>query len=73
MRMMLAEHPALAKCSWDWGYGDWESALGAAAHTGRREIALTLIEHGARVDLFAAAMLGMTDVVRAIVAAQPGD
>lgn len=72
VKAMLAEHPALAKSAWDWGYGDWETALGAAAHTGRREIAMTLIEHGARLDLFAAAMLGMTDAVRGMVTAQPG-
>lgn len=72
IREMLGKHPALAKCSYDGGYGDWESALGAASHVGQREIALLLIEHGARLDIFAATMLGMVDAVRAMVAAQPG-
>ena len=31
VRELLALHPALARASWDWGYGDWESALGARA------------------------------------------
>jgi hypothetical protein len=57
---------------WDWGFGDWESPLGAASHVGHRGIAEFLLERGARIDIFAAAMLGMKDVVKAFVAAQPG-
>jgi len=57
--------------SWDWGAGDWETGLGAAAHMGRRDIALLLLEHGARLDLFAAAMLGDVEVVRATLEAYP--
>lgn len=72
VRELLADQPELAKASWDWGFGDWESALGAASHTGRREIAELLIAHGARPDLFTYAMLGRIDAVRAMIAAQPG-
>ncbi len=72
VRELAHRHPALVNAWWDWGFGDWESPLGAASHVGRREIAEFLIERGARVDLFAAAMLGMTDVVKAYVAARPG-
>ena len=68
---LLAQTPALANAVWDWGGGDFESGLGAAAHMGRRDIALHLLAHGARFDLFAAAMLGQLDVVRAVLAAQP--
>ncbi len=60
------------KASVDWGFGDWESALGAASHTGNRDIAEYLIEHGARPTLFSAAMLGQLGVVRAFVEAAPG-
>ncbi len=42
----LAVEPALVNASWDWGGGDWETALGAAAHMGRRDIALALLEEG---------------------------
>lgn len=69
---LLARQPSLARAAWDWGFGDWETALGAAAHTGRREIAELLIAHGARPTLFSAAMLGQLEVVRAFVAASPG-
>jgi hypothetical protein len=67
----LEAEPLLANAAWDWGGGDWESALGAAAHMGRRDIAELLLEHGARLDIFAAAMLGDVEVVQAILAAHP--
>ena len=68
---MLAESPSLLHASYNWGGSDWESALGAAAHVGRKDIALYLLEKGARMDIFAAAMLGELEVVQAILVAQP--
>lgn len=72
VRELVERHPALARAAIDWGFGDWESALGAAAHTGRREIAEFLLAHGAQPTMFSAAMLGQLDVVKAFVAASPG-
>jgi hypothetical protein len=72
VRELVQQHPALAKASFDWGYGDWETALGAASHTGRREIAELLIENGAPPTLFSAVMLGQLDLVKAFMAATPG-
>ncbi len=72
VRELIDAHPALVNAWWDWGYGDWESPLGAASHVGRRAIAEFLIERGARMDIFAAAMLGHTDIVKGFVAARPG-
>lgn len=71
VRDLVLEQPALAKASWDWGFGDWETALGAASHTGRREIAEFLIGHGARPTIFSAAMMGEVDVVRAFLDSSP--
>jgi hypothetical protein len=71
MRQLLEQHPALVNAAWDWGNGDWETGLGAAAHVGRRDIALFLLERGARMDIFAAAMLGYLPVVRAMIEAVP--
>jgi hypothetical protein len=71
VRSLLEEQPALVNAAWDWGGGDWETGLGAAAHMGRRQIALYLLEHGARLDLFAAAMLGYFDIVTAILSDFP--
>ena len=72
VKAVVELHPAAANAAIDWGFGDWETALGAASHVGRREIAEYLLEKGARLDIFAATMLGMTDVVKAMVAARPG-
>lgn len=71
VKRLLEQEPELLNAAWDWGGGDWETGLGAAAHVGRRDIAEYLLERGARMDVFAAAMLGETDVVRAMLAAQP--
>lgn len=72
VRELLVERPSLARAAWDWGFGDWESALGAASHVGNREIAELLLAHGARPSIFSAATLGQLEVVRAFVAASPG-
>ena len=71
VRQLLEQEPAIVNAAWDWGGGDWETALGAAAHVGRRDLAEYLLEHGARMDVFAAAMLGETEIVRAMLDAQP--
>jgi hypothetical protein len=72
VKELVEARPSLAKASWDWGFGDWESALGAASHVGNREIAEYLLAKGARPSIFSAAMLGQLDVVKAFVTAQPG-
>lgn len=72
VKELVAQSPALAKCSYDWGFGDWESALGAASHMGRRDIAEVLIGAGARPDVFTFVMMGDLAAVKALVAAQPG-
>ena len=72
VRKLAEASPALAKAAWDWGFGDWETALGAASHMGRCDIAELLIAHGARPDLFTFAMMGYLEVVRSYVEARPG-
>jgi|CXWL01.1.fsa_nt_gi hypothetical protein len=72
VRELVGRFPAVVNAGWDWGFGDWETPLGAAAHTGRRAIAEFLLGQGARIDIFAAAMLGYTDAVKGLIAAQPG-
>src|SRR3954469_9253126 len=70
-RPALAEQPALANAAWDWGGGDWETALGAAAHMGRRDIAELLLGCGARLDMFSAARLGEVENASPILTAHP--
>jgi len=71
VKQLVEREPEIVNAAWDWGGGDWETGLGAAAHVGRRDIAEYLLEHGARMDVFAAAMLGEVDIVRAMLEAQP--
>jgi hypothetical protein len=71
VKQLLAQEPKLANASWDWGGGDWETGLGAAAHMGRRDIAGYLLAHGAHLDIFAAAMLGKIEIVKAILNDNP--
>ena len=72
VRELVEGQPALARASIDWGFGDWEAAIDAASHVGRRDIAELLISNGARPTIFSAAMMGQLEVVKAFVAARPG-
>ena len=72
VKELLSRRPALSNAAWDWGYGDWETALGAASHVGSREIAALLLEAGARPTIFSAAALDQLEVVQAFVSAAPG-
>lgn len=72
VRELLKMFPRLANATYDWGFGDFETALGAASHVGNREIAKMLVDNGARPDLFTHAMLGNVDAVRATIVAMPG-
>lgn len=71
VRELVTLYPTVVNAAWDWGNGDWETPLGAAAHTGRREIAEFLLSRGARFDLFSAAALGKLGIVKAIIAEDP--
>jgi hypothetical protein len=71
VRKLVEETPLLANACWDWGGGDFETPLEAAAHTGQRAIAEYLLSKGARPSLYAAAMLGQLDLVKAHLANDP--
>ncbi len=64
---LLADYPTLIHAAFDWGNGDWETALQAAAHSGRRDIVEFLVSKGARLDIFAAAFLGKMSLVKAFL------
>jgi len=72
VKELVERHPELANAAMDWGFGDWESALGAASHMGRRDMAELLLANGARANIFTAAMLGQLNIVRATIEANPG-
>lgn len=71
MKELLQREPELLQSSWDWGRGDWESALQAAAHTGSRDMAVFLLERGARIDLFAVSMLGQLPILKTAIDSYP--
>ncbi|HVF25003.1 MAG TPA: hypothetical protein VNA23_03890 [Anaerolineales bacterium] len=70
-RELLEQESGLVNATWDWGGGDFETALGAAAHMGRKDIATYLLENGARLDIFAAAMLGKFEIVKSALDIYP--
>jgi hypothetical protein len=70
-RQLLEKEPALLNASIDWGHGDWETALGGSSHMGRRDIVEFLLDRGARIDLFCAAMMGQLDAVKSFLTLQP--
>lgn len=72
LKELVNGRPELARATWDWGFGDWETAIGAASHVGRRDIAEFLMENGARPDIFTFAMLGSYQAVRSVIEARPG-
>lgn len=71
VKELLTQEPALVNATWDWGGGDFETALGAASHMGNKAIANYLLENGARIDIFAAAMLGKLEIVKATLSLYP--
>ncbi|MBY0522942.1 MAG: ankyrin repeat domain-containing protein [Gemmataceae bacterium] len=70
-KKLLEKEPLLVNAFMDWGGGDWESGLGGASHVGRRDIVELLLEKGARIDIFCAAMMGQLEAVKAFLTLQP--
>jgi len=65
VKSLLQEFPGLLYATWDWGGGDFETALEGAGHVGTKDVANFLIEQGARTNLFVLTMLGKTQLVKA--------
>lgn len=72
VKEMLTKEPMLVNACWDWGGGDFELAIGGAAHMGNRDIANYLLDNNARTDIFCAAMLGQKGVVESLIKMRPG-
>jgi hypothetical protein len=71
VKALLAEFPSLLYATWDWGGGDFETALEGAGHVGTKDVANYLIETGARTNLFVLTMLGKTQLVKAWLETYP--
>lgn len=72
LKELVNKRPELARATWDWGFGDWETAIGAASHVGRKDIAEYLIKMGTRPDIFTFAMLGAYETVKSMIEFMPG-
>lgn len=72
LKELVEPRPELAKATWDWGFGDWEQAIGAASHAGRKDIAEYLISKGAIPTIFTYAMLGAYETVKGMIDFYPG-
>jgi hypothetical protein len=71
VKKLLDREPALLNATMDWGQGDWESGLGGASHMGRHDIVECLLDRGARIDIFCAAMMGRLDAVKSFLTLEP--
>jgi ankyrin repeat protein len=71
VKQLLVELPTLLYATWDWGNGDFETALEGAGHMGNKEIANYLIGQGARTNLFVMTMLGKTQIVKSFLDSFP--
>ena len=70
-KQMLQENPALLYATYDWGKGDFETALEGAGHVGTKDVANYLIAAGARTNLFVLTMLGKTQLVKSFLEIYP--
>ncbi len=72
LKTLVDARPELARATWDWAYGDWETAIGAASHVGRLDIVEYLLSKGARPDIFTFAMMGSYNIVKSMIGFSPG-
>lgn len=72
LKELVDPRPELAKASWDWGFGDWETAIDAATHVGRKDIVEYLVSKGALPTLFTFAFLGEIETVKSMISQYPG-
>lgn len=64
VKELFATHPTLINVAHDWGNGDFETCLGAASHVGHLELASWLVDRGAQVNIFTAALFGKMEIVK---------
>jgi hypothetical protein len=72
VKKLVDKRPELARSVWEWRFGDFESAIGAASHVGRRDIVQYLMGNGARPTIFTFGMMGSYEVVKSMIDSYPG-
>lgn len=73
VKELYAEHPELLDEPVEWGPGQTETPLQAAAHTGQRGIADFLLDKGAKPNMVVYAMLGDEEQFNAMLAQDPNN
>ncbi len=71
VRSMLEQDPSLLNVRYQWGEGDLETAIQAAAQVGSVQVAEFLLSRGAPLEVCTAAMLGRKEVVERMLLADP--
>ncbi|MGL4522848.1 MAG: ankyrin repeat domain-containing protein [Bacilli bacterium] len=71
VKKLYYETPSLIHSNYDWGNGEWESAIDAASHTGQIDIVKFLLDKGAHPTIFSAAVLGDIELVTIFLNRQP--
>lgn len=71
VQAMLAADPELLNTPQQWGENELETAIQAASHAGRPHVAGFLLEQGAPMAIYTAAMLGRRESVEDMLAADP--
>lgn len=68
---LYQEHPTLLNAAWDWGGGDYETALGAASHVGYLELVHFLLQNGAQFNFLTLCLLGHLEEVKKLLELYP--
>ena len=71
VKRIYEERPLILNCTNQIRRGDFETAMGGAAHMGRKDIADFLLSKGARMDLFSYTFMGYKDFVKQQIEAFP--
>lgn len=71
VKALLEENPELLRVQHQWGEGDFEDGLAAAAHVGNEEIAEFFLAQGVPLTICAAAMLGRLPAVQDFLLQDP--
>lgn len=70
-KRIIEKKPLILNCADQFHKGDFETAMGGAAHMGRRDIADLLVDRGARLDLFQLTFLGHLSLVKNLIQVSP--
>jgi hypothetical protein len=71
MKELLRQEPGLVNAAWDWGGGDWKTALGTAAHMGEKTLHFSFSIKELEWIYLRLPLLGKIDIVRSMLTDNP--